>query len=107
MQHAAAPLPISIRPALPEDTDGIVRTYLESAEHHASLDPDRYLVPALETITERYREGRQHPPESESDAITLVAELNREIVAFADIRLQRSPDPMHRQMLYCHIAEIA
>jgi hypothetical protein len=36
-----------IRPAVPEDAEGIARTFIESAEHHAKLDPARYFVPEL------------------------------------------------------------
>jgi GNAT superfamily N-acetyltransferase len=96
-----------IRPAVSEDADAIARVFLESAEYHASLDAERYGVPAFETISARYREGRQHPPDAGAKAITLVAECGGEIVGFVDARLERSPDAMHREMLYCHIAEIA
>jgi GNAT superfamily N-acetyltransferase len=61
----------------------------------------------VETISARYRKGRQHPPDSSGKAITLVAELSNEIVGFLDARLDQSPDPMHRNLIYCHIAEIA
>lgn len=98
---------ISVRAAISEDADTIALIFIESAEHHASLDPDRYLVPAVETISARYRKGRQHPPDSSGKAITLVAELSNEIVGFLDARLDQSPDPMHRNLIYCHIAEIA
>jgi GNAT superfamily N-acetyltransferase len=101
------PAAITIRPAVAEDADAIVRIYLESAEHHASLDPERYWIPAVEMISARYREGRQHPPQTEGESITLVADLGGEIVGFIDARLERSPDPMHREMLYCHIVEFA
>ena len=97
---------VTIRPAVPGDADGIARTFLESAAHHAGLDPERYSVPALDLIAARYREGRQHPPH-EGEDVTLVAELDGEIVGFLDARLEQSPDPMHREMTYCHIAEIA
>jgi ribosomal protein S18 acetylase RimI-like enzyme len=107
MDEAACPVAITIRPAVSGDADGIARIFLESAEYHASLDPERYSVPAVETISARYREGRQHPPHAAGDGITLVAELSGEIVGFIDARLEQSPDPMHREMVYCHIAEIA
>jgi GNAT superfamily N-acetyltransferase len=55
----------------------------------------------------RYREGRQHPPQANGQVITLVAELSGEIVGFLDARLERSPDAMHRAIIYCHIAEFA
>jgi GNAT superfamily N-acetyltransferase len=101
------PETITIRPAVSNDADGITRTYLESAEYHAGLDPERYMVPAFETISERYREGRQLPQGAIEMGITLVAELGGEIVGFIDALLDRSPDAMHREMVYCHIVEIA
>jgi ribosomal protein S18 acetylase RimI-like enzyme len=107
MSEAPPPLAITIRPAVSEDADGIVGPYLESAEHHARLDPERYFVPAAETVAARYREGRQHPSGAGAEAITLVAELGGGIVGFVDARLDRSPDAMHREMIYCHIVEIA
>lgn len=96
---------IIVRPSSPADADGITRVYLESAVYHAGLDPERYWIPDAEAITARYREGGQHPPEA--DAVTLVAELQGEIVGFVDVRLTQSPDPMHRDMTYCHVVEIA
>jgi ribosomal protein S18 acetylase RimI-like enzyme len=107
MGDARYPATIEIRPAVPEDADGIARTFLESAEYHAELDPERYLTPQVETISARYREGRQHPSDAGREVMTLVAELSGEIVGFIDARLEQSPDEMHREMIYCHIAEIA
>jgi len=100
------PESIAIRPAVPEDADGIAPIFLESAEYHAHLDPERYLKPSVETIAARYRAGRQHPTDGNAGT-TLVAVLSDEIVGFIDARLDRSPDPMHREMIYCHVAEIA
>src|SRR5689334_1927152 len=104
MPHAPG---ITIRPAVAEDADGIATTFLESAVLHASLDPQRYTTPALETISERYRYGRQHPSEMRARAITLVAEVSNEVVGFVDAQLEKSPDPMHREMLYCQVTEVA
>ena len=101
------PAALEIRPAVPGDANGIAHTFLESAEYHAQLDSERYSIPAAETISARYREGRQHPSHTGQGGITLVAELNGEIVGFVDARLEQSPDPMHREMIYCHLAEIA
>jgi GNAT superfamily N-acetyltransferase len=103
----ASILAATIRPAGVDDADGITRIFLESAEHHASLDSELYFVPAAETITARYREGRQHPAEERADSITLVAELGGEIVGFIDARLYQPTDAMHRQMIYCLVSEIA
>jgi hypothetical protein len=49
----------TIRTAVATDAEGIARTFLESAEHHAGLDPERYSLPAIETVSARYREMRQ------------------------------------------------
>jgi ribosomal protein S18 acetylase RimI-like enzyme len=107
MSDAPSPVAIAIRPAVSGDADGIARTFLESAVYHARLDPERYSAPAVETISARYREGRQHLPDTGAKCITLVAELGGEILGFIDARLEQSPDPMHREMTYCHVAEIA
>ena len=97
---------VTIRPAVAEDAEAITRTYMESAEHHAGLDPGRYWIPDAESIRTRYRDGAQHSAD-EGEGITLVAERIGEVVGFVDVRLESSPDPMHRDLLYCHIAEIA
>jgi ribosomal protein S18 acetylase RimI-like enzyme len=107
MAEAHYPAAIEIRPAVPGDADGIARTFLESAEYHAELDPERYFTPAAETISPRYRESLQHPSHGGKEVTTLVAELGGEIVGFIDARLEHSADAMHREMIYCHIAEIA
>jgi ribosomal protein S18 acetylase RimI-like enzyme len=97
---------ITIRAATGEDADGIARIYQESAAYHARLDPERYFIPASEATADRYRAGHQHGSEA-ADAITFVAEGQGEVVGFVDARLDRSPDPMHRDLVYCHIIEIA
>jgi ribosomal protein S18 acetylase RimI-like enzyme len=107
MDEAAYSVAITIRSAVSGDADGIARIFLQSAEYHASLDPERYSAPAFDTISARYRKGQQHPPHATGDGITLVAELSGEIVGFIDARLEESPDPMHLEMIYCHIAEFA
>ena len=98
---------IEIRSAVPQDADGITRVFIDSAEHHAELDPERYRVPAADAISARYREGRQHPSDAGGEVVTLVAEIGGEVVGFVDARMERSPDPMHREIVYCHIVEIA
>jgi ribosomal protein S18 acetylase RimI-like enzyme len=107
MDEPRYPATIEIRPAVPGDADSIARTFLESAEYHAELDPERYSTPAVEMISSRYREDLQHPSHAGREVTILVAELGSEIVGFIDARLEQSPDPMHREMIYCHIAEIA
>ena len=96
---------LAIRPAAARDADSIARIFLESAAYHAGLDAVRYGVPDVESIVTRYREKRQHPQEPGVRAVTLVAELSTELVGFVDARLERSQDPMHREMTYCHVFE--
>jgi ribosomal protein S18 acetylase RimI-like enzyme len=93
--------------ATAEDADAITSVYLESAQHHATIDPERYTIPSREFISERYRNGRQYQADADSVVVTLVAESGGEIVGFVDARLDRSPDPMHKDLIYCHIIEIA
>src|ERR1041385_8030245 len=97
--------PVKVRPALAEDAAAITRVYMESAEHHARLDAERYWIPPANFILERYRTGQQHI--EDAVATTLVAESGDEIVGFVDVRLDKSPDPMHKDLLFCHIVEIA
>jgi ribosomal protein S18 acetylase RimI-like enzyme len=101
------PEAVTIRPAVAEDAAGIARTFVDSAHHHARLDSARYEVPPEDAITARYREGRQHSAGDRDTSTTLVAEVGGEIVGFVDVRLEQSPDPMHREITYCHIVEIA
>lgn len=96
----------TVRRAIPADAEGIARTFLESAEYHAALDPERYSAPALGTILAHYRDVLQQSSGGEQ-GITLVAEFNGEILGFIDVRLERSKDLMHREMVYCHVSEIA
>src|SRR5215471_3975275 len=116
----ASDLAITIRRAVAQDAGGITRVYMESAEHHARLEPDRFWIPAAEEIETRYRES--DPPSaykqekagspalalsekegsSSEEAVTLVAEVHGEITGFLEARLESSPDPMHRELLYCH-----
>ncbi|MEO8130765.1 MAG: GNAT family N-acetyltransferase, partial [Bryobacteraceae bacterium] len=73
----------------------------------AELEPERYAIPEIQPIAARYREGGQHPPDAGRNVVTFVAEWSGEIVGFVDARLEQSPDPMHRELTYCHVIEIA
>ena len=98
--------PVRIRPATAADAEGITRVYLESAEHHAAIDPARYCIPGPGSILERYRTGGQHPRHG-PDCITFVAEIDGGVAGFVDARIERPFDAMHRPMVYCYVAEIA
>ena len=106
MSETRGPAIVTIRAAVAADADGITRVFQESAEHHAALDPERYWVPPFDAISTRYRGGQQHR-DANAESITLVAEFAGDIAGFVDARLERSPDPMHRDMIFCHVIEIA
>lgn len=106
MSPADKPTTPNIRPAAADDAEGITRVFMQSAEHHAGLDPDRYWQPSMESIAAQYRDRAQLMA-ADDDIVTLVADLDGMIVGFVDVRLHRSPDLMHRNLTYCHIAEIA
>jgi GNAT superfamily N-acetyltransferase len=98
----------SIRPATSRDADDIAQVYIDSAQHHAEIDPDRYYIPTPPVVVERYRRGGQHPPGTDvTTAVTLVAELDGRIVGFADVRLVRPLDAMHRPDVACYVSELA
>lgn len=97
---------VAIRRAVAADAEGIARRFLESAEFHAGFD-ERYATPGFDAISTRYRQGKQHLSAREGEAITLVAEFQGKIAGFVDARLEKSCDPMHRDLTYCYIADIA
>lgn len=93
-----------IRSARPEDADRIASTFLASAGHHACLDPERYRIPAVEIIRARYHDRLAAP---EASRVMLVADLGGDVVGFIEAILDESPDPMHQDITYCHVVEIA
>jgi hypothetical protein len=74
---------VTIRPAALGDAEGIARTLLESAEHHAGLDGERYWVPPADTLLTRYRD-RLRCPDARVLEVMLVAADGGEIVGFVE-----------------------
>lgn len=95
-----------MRLATPRDLDGIAAIYLESARLHSELDPERYEVPVVAAVLDRYREILQNI-RLECREVVLVAELNGDIVGFVEAHLGQSLDAMHRTVTFCHVSEIA
>jgi hypothetical protein len=60
--QTSTPSAITIRRAVPEDAEGITRTYMESAEHHASLDSELYRPNSGTDRTFPRQLGRDVPP---------------------------------------------
>jgi len=97
---------MTIRPACSEDAEAITRTLLASAEHHARLDPERYFVPEAEILLTRYGD-RLRSSDVTPARIMLVAEHDGEVVGFIEATLDVSQDPMHKNLRFCHVGEIA
>jgi ribosomal protein S18 acetylase RimI-like enzyme len=58
---SAAPPGVEIRPVTIDDLEVLIDIYLDTARHHASLDPDVWHVPSRAAVAERIRpriEGR-------------------------------------------------
>ncbi|WP_158564008.1 GNAT family N-acetyltransferase [Jiangella anatolica] len=72
---------------LPDDAEALARVYVSSAAHHLALDPDRYRVPPVDAVVERYREPR---PAGER---ILVARLDGEVVGSASVARLPRPGP--------------
>src|SRR5271166_5524908 len=94
---------VRIRRATPEDAEAISFIYMQSAELHARLAPERNHVPDRAVIETRYASGAQHPDDV-PEAVTLVADNAGRAVGFLDARLTGPSDPMYRPATYCFIA---
>jgi ribosomal protein S18 acetylase RimI-like enzyme len=105
MTFVARAASVTIRQAAPADARAIAAVFVDSAEHHARLDPLRYHVPAMDAIEARYAEER--PASAGVPGVTLVAERRGEVVGFVEARCEASPDPMHKNVIFCHVTEIA
>lgn len=58
---AASPAALEIRPVTIDDLEALIEIYLDTARHHAALDPEVFQVPSRDAIADRLRrriEGR-------------------------------------------------
>jgi aminoglycoside 6'-N-acetyltransferase len=83
MSDAAA----SIRHATPADDPALARLEHESAIHHATLDPERWLVPPLEEIGAFMRRRQDEGSE------VLVAERDGEVVGMVEFAVREPGHP--------------
>ena len=49
----AAPPPIEIRPVTPDDLETLIDIYLDTAQHHAAIDPEVFHVPSRADVAVR------------------------------------------------------
>jgi Acetyltransferases len=94
-----------VRSTVSTDAESIARISLECAEHLSSLDPAVYLVLWFERIGQRW--GERIERVDDPAAVSLIAEYGGELVVFVDAQLDQSPVAMFRDMLLCHVTEIA
>jgi ribosomal protein S18 acetylase RimI-like enzyme len=79
---------VIIRPAVAADFEALVDLDLDSARHHAALDPDFYHVPPRSDVA-AFLERRLADPDRE----LLVAEIDGAVVGMVDVTAQEPPDP--------------
>jgi GNAT superfamily N-acetyltransferase len=80
---------VEIRGLTSEDAESAARLYIQSAEHHAQLDPDFYRVPALEAIVAHYRELAERIKTEPLDCF--VAESDETVVGMVEVRISDQP----------------
>ena len=81
--------PVSIRVAEVSDGPRLARLYLESADHHVSLDPEYYVRPSPDTVAASFR---QRLVAETPDRAILIAEIDAECVGSVEIDV-REPGP--------------
>ncbi len=79
---------VTIRPATERDVEALVDLDLDSATHHASLDPVFYHVPDRAAVGSFLRHRLTNPNRE-----MLVAEVDGVVVGSVDITAEEPPDP--------------
>jgi ribosomal protein S18 acetylase RimI-like enzyme len=77
----AAPLPIRLREATPDDADRIAHCYVAMARQHAALDPAEYRIPEHAAVVTRFRTELEAADEAD---LHLVAEVDGVVVGNLD-----------------------
>jgi ribosomal protein S18 acetylase RimI-like enzyme len=75
---------LTIRRARPEDAEALARSWLEGARELIDLAPERFRLPESHGLVEFLRRDLEHDA---PDALSLVAELDGEVVASLEARL--------------------
>lgn len=75
---------LTIRRARPEDAEALARSWLEGARELIDLAPERFRLPESHGLVEFLRRDLEHDA---PDALSLVAELDGEVVASLKARL--------------------
>ena len=79
-----------IRVAVDADVEAIGRILAQATAYWKGLDPEVFVEVDAEPLAERYRVGKQFPPDVPAeDRCTLVASLDHQVVGFADLTISR------------------
>jgi ribosomal protein S18 acetylase RimI-like enzyme len=87
---ASDPPPLSIRPVTLDDLEVLIDIYLDTAFHHATIDPEAFHVPARDDVAVRLRrriDGRGTTGEY------VAAMLEGRMVGSASIDIEGPPSP--------------
>lgn len=81
--------PVEIRRLTSEDAESAALLYIQSAEHHAELDPDFYRIPALEAVVAHYKEVAERIKTEPLNCF--VAESDETVVGMVEVRISDQP----------------
>ncbi len=87
---SATPPAIEIRPVTLDDLEVLIDIYLDTAIHHAAIDPEVFRIPARDDVAVRLR----HRIEGRGDTAEYVAAmLDGVMVGSASVDLEEPPSP--------------
>jgi ribosomal protein S18 acetylase RimI-like enzyme len=75
----------TVRPATPDDAEALARSWLRGARELIVMAPERFRLPDTDGLVDFLRSDLERP--SEPDVLSLVAELEREVVGSLEARL--------------------
>ncbi|MFP4552534.1 MAG: N-acetyltransferase family protein, partial [Actinomycetota bacterium] len=80
---------MEIREFTSQDAESAARLYIQSAEHHAELDPDFYRVPALEDVVAHYQDMAKRIKTEPFNCF--VAESDEVMLGMVEVRISDQP----------------
>jgi ribosomal protein S18 acetylase RimI-like enzyme len=81
---------VHVRPLRENDVHDVARIWVDSARYHQRLNAYLYAIHDPEVISNRYRRNEQYSEGvDDADRVTLVAEVEDELVGFVDVEILR------------------
>jgi ribosomal protein S18 acetylase RimI-like enzyme len=87
---------LTIRPSKPEDAEALARSWLEGAQELIDLAPERFRLPESRGLVEFFRGDLEHDA---PDVLSLVAELDGQVVGSLEARLLRPMESARFQVV--------